>query len=199
MQILSKKTDIPPKFVENILKLLEDGSTIPFIARYRKELTGDIGDLKLREFEDAYLYTKRFLERREEVYKLIQERALMTDEIKAALQKCETLQTLEDIYRPFKEKKNTRASAAIAAGLEPLAKILSQMRISLNELNQKAESFVANEIKSRAEAIRGAQDILAETYSDDPKEREYWRGQLQYSLSFGSIGEGSFWDMGHLR
>lgn len=184
MQILSKKTDIPPKFVENILKLLEDGSTIPFIARYRKELTGDIGDLKLREFEDAYLYTKRFLERREEVYKLIQERALMTDEIKAALQKCETLQTLEDIYRPFKEKKNTRASAAIAAGLEPLAKILSQMRISLNELNQKAESFVANEIKSRAEAIRGAQDILAETYSDDPKEREYWRGQL---LGYGTL------------
>lgn len=184
IQLLCEKTEISEKNVVNILKLLEEGSTIPFIARYRKEMTGGASDEQLRAFESVYAYSKKLLERKEEITRLIQERGHLTSPLRAQIEAAETLHLLEDIYRPFKEKKNTRASVAIAAGLEPLANILESGRLERGEFTKKAAEFVRNSIKTVDEAIKGAQDIVAERYSDDPREREYWRKQLLDYSSF---------------
>lgn len=184
IQLLEQKTGISKNNIESILKLLEEGSTIPFIARYRKEMTGGATDEQLREFESVYTYSKKLLERKEEVMRLVDERGTVTPELRRMIEAAQTLQELEDIYRPFKEKKNTRASAAIAAGLQPLADILQSGRLDLSELKKKSGEFVKGEIKTIDEAIKGAQDILAERYSDDPREREHWRKQLMDYASF---------------
>ncbi|MDP3301632.1 MAG: Tex family protein [Sulfuricurvum sp.] len=182
--LLHEKTGISKSNIESILKLLDEGSTIPFIARYRKEMTGGATDEQLRDFETVYAYSKKLLERKEEIMRLIAERGTLTPELKSRIETAQTLQVLEDIYRPFKEKKNTRAASAIAAGLEPLADILQSGRLENTEFKHKVQEFVKNSLKSVDEAIKGAQDILAERYSDDPKEREYWRKQLEGYSSF---------------
>jgi uncharacterized protein len=184
IQLLCEKTEISEKNVVNILKLLEEGSTIPFIARYRKEMTGGASDEQLRAFETVYAYSKKLLERKEEIGRLIQERGHLTSELRLQIEAAETLHLLEDIYRPFKEKKNTRASAAIASGLEPLADILQSGRLEASEFKKKAGEFIKGSVTSIEDAIKGAQDIVAERYSDDPKEREYWRKQLLDYSSF---------------
>lgn len=184
INLLEQKTGIAQKHIASILKLLEEGSTIPFIARYRKEMTGGASDEQLRDFETVYNYSKKLLERKDEVARLIEERGHLGGEIKSLLEKATTLQEVEDIYRPFKEKKNSRAALAIAAGLEPLADMLQSGVFERIELEQKALNFVNKNIKNRDEALKGAQDILAERYSDDAKEREYWRKQL---LDYGSF------------
>ncbi|HQS66212.1 MAG TPA: Tex family protein [Sulfuricurvum sp.] len=182
--LLHEKTGISKTNIESILKLLEEGSTIPFIARYRKEMTGGATDEQLRAFETLYAYSKKLLERKEEIMRLISERGTLTHELKTSIEAAQTLQVLEDIYRPFKEKKNTRAASAIAAGLEPLANVLESGRLEMAEFRRKAQEFVKNSVKSIDEAIKGAQDIVAERYSDDPKERDYWRKQLEGYSSF---------------
>lgn len=182
--LLHEKTGISKSNIESILKLLDEGSTIPFIARYRKEMTGGATDEQLRDFETLYAYSKKLLERKEEIMRLITERGTLTQELKTRIVTAQTLQVLEDIYRPFKEKKNTRAAAAIAAGLEPLADRLQSGRLESAEFKRKAQEFVKGSVKSVEEAIKGSQDILAERYSDDPKERDYWRKQLEGYSSF---------------
>jgi len=184
INLLEQKTGIAQKHIASILKLLEEGSTIPFIARYRKEMTGGASDEQLRDFETVYNYSKKLLERKDEVARLIEERGHLGGEIKSLLEKAKTLHEVEDIYRPFKEKKNSRAALAIAAGLEPLADMLQSGVFERIELEQKALDFVNKSIKNRDEALKGAQDILAERYSDDAKEREYWRKQLLDYASF---------------
>jgi protein Tex len=184
IHLLCEKTALSAHNVANILKLLEEGSTIPFIARYRKEMTGGASDEQLREFETVYAYSKKLLDRKEEIGRLIEERGHLTSELKCRIEAAQTLQALEDIYRPFKEKKNTRASAAIAAGLEPLANILESSRLERAEFTKMAEEFVKGSIKTVDEAVKGAQDIVAERYSDDAREREYWRKQLEGYSSF---------------
>ncbi len=176
--ILVQKTGIIKENIINILKLLDEGSTIPFIARYRKEMTGGASDEQLREFESIYAYAKKLHERKEEVLRLIAEKAQLSVEVKKAVEKAQTLQELEDIYRPYKEKKNTRAAVAMAAGLTPLADILERAELEQEAFEKKAQSFVNEKVGSVKEAIAGAQDIIAERYSDDAKEREYWRDQL---------------------
>lgn len=184
IELISLKTGLTSKTVANILKLLEEGSTIPFIARYRKEMTGGATDEQLREFENIYAYSKKLLDRKEEVARLIGERSELSEELKNRLNKAATLQEIEDIYRPFKEKKNTRASIAIAAGLEPLADMLERGQSELDEFRKRADGFVKGSILSREDAIKGAQDIIAERYSDEAREREYWRRQLLDYSSF---------------
>jgi len=184
IDLLSQRTGLTAKTVTNILKLLEEGSTIPFIARYRKEMTGGATDEQLREFESIYGYSKKLLERKEEVSRLIAERSELNNDLRTRLNNAATLQEVEDIYRPFKEKKNTRASAAIAAGLEPLADLLERAQLELGELSKRAESFVKGSVTTREDAIKGAQDILAERYSDDPRERDHWRRQILDYSSF---------------
>jgi protein Tex len=184
VRLLAQKTAIDEKHINNILKLLQEGSTIPFIARYRKEMTGGASDEQLREFETIYNYSKKLLERKDEVARLIEEKGNLDAKVKTLLQNASTLQEVEDIYRPFKEKKNTRAALAIAAGLEPLADMLQGGALEMGELHKKAASFVKGSVKNTDEAIKGAQDILAERYSDEPKEREHWRKQLLEYASF---------------
>ena len=182
--ILVQKTGIAKEHIVNILKLLDEGSTIPFIARDRKEMTGGASDEALREFESIYAYAKKLQTRKEEVFRLIEEKVTLTPEIKSAIEKAQSLQALEDIYRPYKEKKNTRATLAIAAGLTPLANMLERAELETEAFEKKAQSFANDNIKSVQDAIAGAQDILAERYSDDAKEREYWRAQLHDYASF---------------
>ena len=119
---LANNLSISTKQVESVIKLLEDGNTIPFIARYRKEVTGALDEEKIRSIEEMYKYQVNLLERKEDVIRLIDEKGLLTDELKNEILKCTKLVEVDDLYLPFKEKKKTKASEAIKNGLEPLAK-----------------------------------------------------------------------------
>ena len=182
--LLVQKTKLNQIHITNILNLLDEGATIPFIARYRKEMTGGADDEVLREFEGVYLSAKKLLERKAEVERLIEERGVLTDTIKKSIAAAESLRVLEDIYRPYKEKKSSRASTAIVNGLKPLAYTLQSGKLSLNDFKKQAKSFVIGKVTSVDEAIKGAQDILAERYADQPREREAIRNSM---LRFGTI------------
>ena len=182
--ILSQKTPLNQKAITNILKLLDEGATIPFIARYRKEMTGGASDDQLRDFYEVYLSAKRLLERKEEILHLLSERGVITSQLETAIEGAQTMTALEDIYRPYKEKKNTRASVAIKNGLEPLANILQSGKLNKQAFENKAKQFVKIEVKSAGEAIRGAQDIIAERFSDSAKERSIVR---EMTLKHGTI------------
>ncbi|MDD2905070.1 MAG: Tex-like N-terminal domain-containing protein [Sulfurimonas sp.] len=178
IQQIASKTKLKKEHIANILKLLNEGSTIPFIARYRKEMTGEASDETLRDFEGIYMSAKKLLERKEEVLRLIAERATLTDAIRQNIEEADSLRILEDIYRPYKEKKNTRATTAITNGLTPLAETLERAKLSISEFETEAKKFVKGEVKSAHEAIKGAQDILAERYAELPREREAIRNTL---------------------
>jgi uncharacterized protein len=183
VNLLAKKTALKKEHIENILKLLDDGATIPFIARYRKEMTGAASDEVLRDFETIYMSAKKLLERKEEVSRLIAERATLNEAIKKSIDEADSLRVLEDIYRPYKEKKNSRAATAIENGLTPLCDILERAQLSLEEFKSKAKEFVKGSVTSVDEAVSGAQDILAERYADLPREREALRtNMLRYGV-----------------
>jgi uncharacterized protein len=198
ISLLSQKTSLETKQIENILTLLEDGSTIPFIARYRKEMTGGASDEQLREFEEVYQSAKKFLERQAEILNILDEKQLLTAKLKSAILSAQTITALEDLYRPFKEKKNTRASVAIAQGLESLADLLQKGSLSRNAFEKEAAGFLKGDVKSVEDAIKGAQDIVAERFSDDAKEREVLRnltlkhGILEVKAAKGFKKEGQF-------
>jgi len=173
--LLAQKTPLNQKAITNILKLLDEGSTIPFIARYRKEMTGGASDDVLRDFYEIYMSAKRLLDRKEEIVNLLTERELITSQLKSSIENAQTMTELEDIYRPYKEKKNTRASVAIKNGLEPLANILQSAKLSKQEFEAKAKQLVRGEVKSLDDAIKGAKDIIAERFSDSAKERNIVR------------------------
>jgi uncharacterized protein len=170
--LLTQKTSLKKEHISNILHLLDEGATIPFIARYRKEMTGGADDDVLRSFETIYLSSKKLLERKAEVSRLIEERAVLSESLKKSIEAADNLRTLEDIYRPFKEKKSSRAATAIAKGLTPLANTLERATLSLDEFRREAKN---------EENIKGAQDILAERFSDMPREREAIRNAMMRS------------------
>ncbi len=183
ISLLEQKTPLKKEHIQNILKLLEEGSTIPFIARYRKELTGGASDDVLRDFEDIYASSKKLLERKEEISRLISERSTLSETLKKSINEAQTLRVLEDIYRPFKEKKSSRSATAIANGLTALANILQSARESEATFRTKAKGFINTKVSSVDEAIKGAQDILAERYADQPREREAIRNSmLRYGI-----------------
>ncbi len=175
IEAIAGKTGIAIDYVRNIIQMVEDGSTIPFIARYRKERTGGATDEQLRDFDEAYQYSQKLLSRKQAILRLIEERGHLDDTIRSALDAADSLTVLEDIYRPFKEKKSTRAGVAIARGLKPLSDALAGGRLSIEEFLKTAESYVGGEVKSVEMAAAGAQDIIAERFSDNPKERELFR------------------------
>ena len=177
--LLASKTTLNEKQIKNILTLLDKGDTIPFIARYRKELTGGADDQQLRLFHDVYLSAKRLLERKEEIVNILTERELLDVGLKASIDTAESMTVLEDIYRPYKEKKNTRASTAIKQGLEPLAHTLQSAKLTKEAFMAEAKRFVKGEVKDAAQALKGAQDILAERYAEQTKEREVLRDMVQ--------------------
>lgn len=162
--------------VESVLKLLEDGSTIPFIARYRKEATGALDEEQIRSISEVYEYQVNLLKRKEDVIRLIDEKGLLTDDLKNSIIKCTKLVEVEDIYRPYKEKKKTKATEAINNGLEPLAKII--MSFKNVDINKIAESYINDKIKSSSEAIQGAKYIIAEWISDNAGYRKYIRNNM---------------------
>jgi len=184
VNLLVKKTKLKPMHIINILKLLDEGATIPFIARYRKEMTGDASDDVLRDFYEIYLSAKRLLERKEEIINLLTQREVITVQLKNDIDNVQTMTELEDIYRPYKEKKNTRASQAIKNGLEPLANILQSARLSSQEFESKAKQFVRGNVKGVDDAIKGAKDIIAERFSDSAKERNIVRDMM---LKYGML------------
>ncbi len=173
---ISSDLNITIKQVESVLKLLEDGNTIPFIARYRKELTGSLNEEVIRSIKEVYDYQVNLLKRKEDVIRLIDEKGMLTDELKADILKCQKLIDVEDLYRPYKEKKKTKATEAIACGLEPLAKYI--MTFPKDGINEYASKFINDKVKSIDEAILGAQYIIAEEISDNAKYRKYIRNYI---------------------
>ncbi|WP_395947105.1 helix-hairpin-helix domain-containing protein [Caedibacter taeniospiralis] len=177
LQCLATKSGLSIKSVENIVSLLEEGATIPFIARYRKEMTNGASDAELRDFHEHYQYLQKLELRKDEITRILIERNLYDDKLKQALASVQTLNELEDIYQPYKQKRNTRAQAAIEKGLQGLADILIKAYDSEDAFYVRAKSFVKGEIKTIEEAVQGAMDIAAEIYADSPKERMFVRDQ----------------------
>lgn len=174
---LVREFNLKPLQVQNTVKLIDDGNTIPFIARYRKEMTGELNDQVLRELNDRLLYLRNLESRREDVKRLIEEQGRLTDEIRAALDKAVTLQEIEDIYRPFKPKRRTRATIAREKGLEPLAGILFAQKPLEGGIEEIAASFIDAEkgVHTAEEALNGAMDIIAEEVSDNAEYRKLVR------------------------
>ncbi len=197
--LLASKTTLNEKQIQNILILLDKGDTIPFIARYRKELTGGADDEQLRLFNDVYLSAMRLLERKEEILHILKEREQLNAKLESEIDAAPTMTTLEDIYRPYKEKKNTRAATAIKQGLEPLANTLQSAKLSKEAFMGEAKRFVRGEVKDVAQALKGAQDIVAERYAEMPKEREVLREMVQRHGSIEVKGTKTFQENGSFK
>ena len=169
--------------VESVLKLLSEGNTVPFIARYRKEATGALDEEQIRKINEVYEYQVNLLKRQEDVIRLIDEKGLLTDELKNDIMKCQKLVEVEDLYRPFKEKKKTKATEAIKNGLEPLAKIIMSFPVNIN-IEEVASKYLNEAVKSCDEAILGAKYIIAEWISDNASYRKYLRHNM---MNYGMI------------
>ena len=171
---LSNNLKIKEKQVESVLTLLSEGNTIPFIARYRKEVTGNLNEEQIREIETVYNYQESLYNRKLDVIRLIEEKGLLTEELKNNILKCEKLIEVEDLYRPYKEKKKTKATEAINNGLEPLAKIIMSFPLELKNIDK----YLNDKIKTKEEAIEGASYIIAEWISDNASFRKWIRFYL---------------------
>ena len=197
-EILKGEFNLKNEQIENVIKLIDEGNTIPFIARYRKEMTGEMSDIILRQFNDRLNYLRNLQSRKEDVQRIIGEQGKLTDEIIKNLAKANTLQEVEDIYAPFKQKKRTRATIAKEKGLENLALLILDKNIY--DINKEAEQFINEEknILSVEDALKGANDIIAEIISDNAQIRKYIR---ENALKYGVIvtknakGEKSVYDM----
>lgn len=197
-QILKKEFNLRDEQINNTLKLIDEGNTIPFIARYRKEMTGEMSDVTLREFYEKLMYLRNLQSRKDDVVRLIDEQGKLTDEITKNIEKAKTLQEVEDIYAPYKQKKRTRATIAKEKGLENLA--LSILENNLDSIEIEAKNYIdeEKEVLSVEDALKGARDIIAELVSDDAKIRKYIRelalreGMI---VSKSSTDEKSVYDM----
>lgn len=178
INLIKEKTTLSSKSIQNIITLLEEGCTIPFIARYRKDETGNATDEDLRAFEEVFTYSQKLLKRKEEIINLLDEKNFLNDKVKNSINEAKTLQALEDIYAPFKDKKSSRTSSAIENGLEPLANIIQCLKYTNQEVEQKAKQFINKNIKSTDDAITGAKDIIAQRYADDFKSKEILRNMI---------------------
>lgn len=177
--VLSKEFNIRLDYVNNIINLIDEGCTIPFIARYRKELTGSCDDQVLRELNDRLVYLRNLEKRKQEIAKSITEQEKMTDELQAQIDAAKTLTEVEDIYRPYKPKRKTRASMAIAKGLKPLADLIFAQDIH-ESVEELAKDYVDEEkgVKDVESALQGAKDIIAEYMSDDSEIRKTLRQSI---------------------
>lgn len=173
--ILQEELKITKSQVENTIKLIEEGNTIPFIARYRKELTGGLNDEILRNFHERYTYLLNLQARKEQVLRSIEEQGKLTEELKEAIEKAETASAVEDLYLPYRPKKRTRATIARGKGLEPLAEIIKMQKEA--DIEERAKEFIDEEkqVASVSEALQGAMDILAEDISDEAAYRGFIR------------------------
>lgn len=171
---ISLNLNIKNEQVRTVLKLLEEGNTIPFIARYRKEATGALDEENIRSINEVYEYQINLLKRKEDVIRLIDEKGLMTDDLKNSIMSCSKLVEVEDLYRPYKEKKKTKATEAIKNGLEPLAKIIMSFPTK-GSIDDIAQKYLNENVKDINSAIEGASFIIAEWISDNAYYRKYIR------------------------
>lgn len=173
--ILKKEFNLRDEQINNTIKLIDEGNTIPFIARYRKEMTGEMSDVTLRAFYDKLIYLRNLQNRKDDVIRIIEEQGKLTSEIKVSIEKANTLQEVEDIYAPYKQKKRTRATIAKERGLEQLA--LDILNKNISNIDEEASKYInpEKEVNSVEDAIKGASDIIAEIVSDDAKIRKYIR------------------------
>ena len=176
---IAQELNIKIEQVEAVLTLLEEGNTIPFIARYRKEKTGSLDEEQIRKINEVYDYQVSLLKRKEDVIRLIDEKGLLTEELKNNILNCNKLVEVEDLYRPYKEKKKTKATDAINNGLEPLAKIIMSFPNNL-DIEKTASNYLNDKVKSIEEAIQGAKYIIAEWISDNASYRKWIRNNMYY-------------------
>lgn len=188
------------KQLENTLGLLSEGNTIPFIARYRKELTGSLDEVQIKEIADRHQYLENLENRKEEIIRLITEQDKMTDELKAEILKSDKLNQLEDLYRPYRPKRRTKAVIAREKGLEPLAEYILSMPFE-GDINEVAKDYLNDEVTSIEEALEGAHEIMAEVFGDEPEYRRYIRahtfrnGVVTTSVSKGELDEKKVYEM----
>lgn len=183
IELIKTQTSLDISTIKNIISLIEDGNTIPFIARYRKDLTKNASSEDLRIFEDLYNYNKKLLERKEEIKNILTERGFLDEKTLKNIEEALTLQNLEDIYTPFKEKKSTKTTKAIEQGLEPLANYIQSTKFEIVEVEKKAKEFLKNGVESINDAILGAKDIIAQRYADDFKNKEAIRNIILNSAN----------------
>ena len=181
IQTLAQELNKDPRHVENVVRLLDEGNTIPFIARYRKELHGAMDDTALRNLEERLQYLRNLAERREAVKRSIEEQGKLTEELSAAIDAARTLAEVEDLYRPYKQKRRTRATVAREKGLEPLAQLLLAQGRDCPDPETAAAGFLDPEkgVETPADALQGANDIVAELLSDDAAIRKTLRELLR--------------------
>lgn len=182
IELIIEKLPFKQEQIEAVLKLLEEKNTVPFIARYRKESTGGLDEVEIKDIETEYRYMENLQKRKDDVIRSIESQGLLTDELKAEIMEQVKLQRVEDLYRPFKQKKKTRATEAKRKGLEPLAKMI--LSFEGYDIEIEAQKFITEEVADTTEAISGAIDIVAEIISDEPKYREYI---LNFTMNNGQI------------
>ncbi|WP_426551728.1 Tex family protein [Bacillus pumilus] len=186
---IATELKLSTKQIESVIKLLEDGNTVPFIARYRKEQTGSLDEVQIQTISERYTYIQNVMNRKEEVIRLIAEQDKLTDELKQKIEQAHKLQEVEDLYRPFKQKRKTKANVAKAKGLEPLAEYV--LTLPNDEIEKKAASFIneEKEVTSVEEALEGAQYIIAEQLADDPDMRKWIRSETYQKGSLVTSGK----------
>lgn len=196
---ISKDLDISDKQARTVLDLLNEGNTIPFIARYRKEATGGLDEEKIKAIGEVYEYQVNLLKRKEDVIRLIDEKGLLTDELKNSIMNCVKLVEVEDLYRPYKEKKKTKATEAIKLGLEPLAKIIMSFPTS-GDIKSICSKFIKDDL-NEDKCIEGAKYIIAEWISDNASYRKWIRsyfyknGVIVSKIKKGAVDEGKIYEM----
>ncbi|MBU4621028.1 Tex family protein [Bacillus sp. GG161] len=186
---IATELKLSTKQIESVIQLLEDGNTVPFIARYRKEQTGSLDEVQIQTISERYTYIQNVMNRKEEVIRLIAEQDKLTDELKQKIEQAHKLQEVEDLYRPFKQKRKTKANVAKAKGLEPLAEYL--LKLPNDEIEKKASAFIneEKEVTTAEEALEGAQHIIAEQLADDPDMRKWIRSETYQKGSLVTSGK----------
>ena len=186
---IATELKLSTKQIGSVIQLLEDGNTVPFIARYRKEQTGSLDEVQIQTISERYTYIQNVTNRKEEVIRLIAEQDKLTDELKQKIEQAHKLQEVEDLYRPFKQKRKTKANVAKAKGLEPLAEYL--LKLPNDDIEKKASAFIneEKEVTTAEEALEGAQHIIAEQLADDPDMRKWIRSETYQKGSLVTSGK----------
>ena len=186
IKILAQELEITEKQVQSTVALFDEGNTVPFVARYRKEVTGGLDDTVLRKLSQRLEYLRNLEQKKDDVMRIITEQGKMTDELADAIAKAQTLQEIEDIYRPYRPKRRTRATVAKEKGLEPLADIIFAQDVFSGTAEDLATPFInpEKEVNSAEEAIAGAMDIIAESISDNA---DYRKDIREYTYKNGVV------------
>lgn len=200
-QLVARETNIKTPVIEKVIALFDEGNTVPFIARYRKEITGGLDEVEIKLIQDKWTYALQLSQRKEEVLRIIEEQGKLTEELALEIKSATQLQRVEDLYRPYKQKRRTRATKAKEKGLEPLATLIWEQNDI--DLHKEAENYLSEEyeLTTVAEVLEGANDIIAEWISDIPEYREYireetWkRGKLVSEVKNEELDEKKVYEM----